>query len=243
MSLPFQFPATPSAWWNAFSHLLYPELCVACGNSLPSSVQQCFCFRCRTQITLTDFHLTKENEMTERLWGRLHLESAAALYFFVKKSPVQWALHHLKYSNQPEIGKRMGRLLGRDLYRSSHFQQIDAIVPVPLHPAKERRRGYNQSMAFAIGLAEAMQVPIWGNVLARRQFTASQTHKHRVERFQSVGEVFEIDRPAAVEGKHILLVDDVLTTGATLESCGNLILQQPGSKISVATIAVASYRS
>jgi ComF family protein len=243
MSLPIRFPATPMAWWNSFSHLLYPELCVACGSSLPSSAQQCFCFRCRTQITLTGFHAEKNNELTERLWGRLHLETATALYYFVKKGPVQWALHHLKYSNQPEIGKRMGRLLGRELFKSPHYQQIDAIVPVPLHPAKERQRGYNQSMAFALGLAESMQMPVLGNVLARRQFTESQTHKHRVERFQSVGEVFVIDRPALVAGKHILLVDDVLTTGATLESCGNLILQQAGALLSVATIAVASYRS
>lgn len=239
MVLPVRFPAAPRVWWSAFSHLLYPELCVACGSSLPSSVQQCFCFKCRAQITQTDFHTAKENEMTQRLWGRLPIESASALYYFVKKSPVQWALHHLKYSNQPEIGKRLGRLLGRELSKSPHFQTVDAIVPVPLHPTKERQRGYNQSMAFAQGLAESMQIPILGDVLIRRTSTASQTQKHRLERFQSVGEVFDNKRLTAAHGKHILLVDDVLTTGATLESCGNLLLQAPGLKLSVATIAVA----
>jgi ComF family protein len=228
--------------FSSLLHLLYPELCVACNAALPSSAGQCFCFKCRNEIHLTDFHLHQENEMTERLWGRLYIDAAAALYYFTKKSPVQWALHHLKYSNQPEIGLRLGRLLGRDLAQSPWFEGIDYIVPVPLHPRKERKRGYNQSMAFAKGLAESMQKPVIGNVLIRCRDSESQTHKHRSERFENVGEVFKLHRPELIAGKSILLVDDVLTTGATLEVCGSLLLSAPSTRISVATIAVASGR-
>ena len=235
------YPSSPRVWWNAFTHLLYPQLCVACNASLTTSAQQCFCFKCRAVIEPSDFPYDN-NEIIDRLWGQVHLQSAASLYYFRKKSPVQWALHHLKYSNQPDIGRRLGRLLGKKMIQSAHFQQIDAIVPVPLHPMKERQRGYNQSMAFALGLAEAMYAPVWGNVLVRKAFSDSQTRKHRNERFQNVGEVFGIAQAKRIENKHILLVDDVLTTGATIEHCGNLILGVPGTRLSVATIAVASLR-
>lgn len=227
------------SWWNAFVHLLYPQLCVACDAAMPSSRRQCFCFTCRSKIELAHFHETKENDMTERLWGRLPIEAAAALYYYAKKSPVQRALHHLKYRNQPDIGKRLGRLLGSQLYNAPLFMELDCIVPVPLHPLKERKRGYNQSMAFALGLADALQIPIYANALARKQDSVSQTNKQRMERFQNVGEVFVLNYIDHLEGKHILLVDDVLTTGATLEFCGNLLLSIPGVKISIATIAVA----
>jgi len=227
------------AWWNALIHLLYPQLCIACNAAIPSSNRQCFCFSCRRKVESACFHETKENDISERLWGRLPIESAAALYYFVKKSPVQLALHHLKYKNQPDIGKRLGRLLGTQIYSTPLFKEIDCIVPVPLHPKKERKRGYNQSMEFAIGLSEALHLPVLGNTLARKQDSLSQTNKHRMERFQNVGEVFVLNQTKGIAGKHILLVDDVLTTGATLEFCGNLLLTIPGVKISIATIAVA----
>ena len=234
------FPKKFRHWWGAFTHLFYPQLCVACGYEMPASSTQCFCFKCRTKIIPTDFHLQKENEITERLWGRVHLETAGALYYFSKKGPVQRALHHLKYGNQPDIGQRLGRLYGRELMASPVYADIDCIVPVPLHPKRERQRGYNQSMAFARGLAESMQLPPMGNVLLRTIHSDSQTGKHRMDRFKSVGEVFSLARPDLVQGKHVLLVDDVLTTGATLEVCGNLLLNVPGTRVSIATIAVAS---
>lgn len=233
------YPSAPRIWWNAFTHLLYPQLCVACNASLTTSAHQCFCFKCRATIELVDFPFDN-NEVIDRLWGRTRLDAAASLYYFRKKSPVQWALHHLKYGNQPEIGRRLGRLLGQKLYPMPLFQDVDCIVPVPLHPLKERQRGYNQSMAFALGLAEALHAPVLGNALVRNQFSASQTRKHRDERFQNVGEVFSAAQPQRLKGQHVLLVDDVLTTGATIEMCGNLIERAGGRKLSVATIAVAS---
>jgi ComF family protein len=225
--------------WAGFTHLLYPELCVACGGDLPSS-STCFCFRCRAKLTPSDMYLVQENEFVDRLWGRVNLMSGAAAYYFTRESPIRMAVHHLKYKNKPDIGLMIGREFGQKLKGSSLFNTIEAIVPVPLHPRKERLRGYNQSTVFAQGLAEAMDVPMLGKVLERRAFTQTQTAKKRMERFQNVGEVFAVVKPQAIAGKHLLLADDVLTTGATLEVCGQVLLDVPGTKLSCATIAIAS---
>ncbi len=225
-------------WLPAMAHLLYPQLCVACNAALTASAAQCFCFKCRRELDRADFD-PHDNEILQRLWGRVPLEAAAALYFFRKKSPVQWALHHLKYSNQPDIGRRLGHLLGLQMLAHPHFKTVGAIVPVPLHPLKQRQRGYNQSTAIAEGLAEVLHAPVLPHVLARGTHTVSQTRKHRMERFQNVDTAFSMARPQTVAGKHVLLVDDVLTTGATIETCGNLLAGVEGTRVSVATIAVA----
>lgn len=237
--MPYSLFKAVHNWRQSVLHLFYPDLCVSCNAALPSSKGQCFCFRCRSRLTHTDFHLHQENAVTERLWGRVHLHSATSLYYFSKKSPVQWALHHLKYSNQPDIGRRLGRVLGRQMAQSPWFEDIEAIVPVPLHPQKERRRGYNQSLMIAQGISDAMYLPVLDQVLMRNRHTISQTQQHRMERFQNVGSVFSLNHSHHIQGKKLLLVDDVLTTGATIETCGNLLLGVPGVRLSVATIAVA----
>lgn len=224
--------------WEGFLHLLYPELCVACDNDLPVA-GGCFCFTCQLKIAPADMHRVRENEFIHRFWGRLQIESGAAMYFFSRKSPVQRALHQLKYHNKPEIGVKIGRDFGRRLKSADSFCSVDAIVPVPLHPKKERLRGYNQSAMFAKGLSETMDVPVLYKVLVRDVFTETQTRKKRMERFQNVGNVFAVKNTASLEGKHVLLVDDVLTTGATLETCGREILSVPGTRLSLATIAIA----
>lgn len=226
--------------WSGFVHLLYPELCVACGNELPGP-SNCFCLRCRARLTPSDMYLAQENEFAHRLWGRVNMESGAAAYYFSKHSPIRMAIHHLKYKNKPEIGLMIGREFGKKLRGSENFRGVDGIVPVPLHPKKERLRGYNQSAMFAQGLSEAMDLPLFGKVLVRRHYTETQTRKKRMERFQNVGEVFSVIKPGTIEDKHLLLVDDVLTTGATLEVCGQAILNVPGTKLSCATIAIASW--
>ncbi len=225
--------------WAGFTHLLYPELCVACGGDLPSTTT-CFCLRCRAKLTPSDMHLVQDNEFIHRLWGRLKIESGAAAYYFTRESPIRMAVHHLKYKNKPEIGLMIGREFGRMLRESDFFKSVDGVIPVPLHPRKERMRGYNQSTVFAQGLSEAMDVPMLGKVLVRRAFTATQTKKRRMERFENVGEAFAVEKPQTIEGKHLLLVDDVLTTGATLELCGKSILEVEGTRLSCATIAIAS---
>ena len=225
--------------WTGFTHLLYPELCVACGGDLPAATR-CFCLRCRAQLYPADMHLVQDNEFIKRLWGRLKIESGAAAYYFTRQSPIRMAVHHLKYKNKPEIGVMIGREFGQKLRESAFFNSIDALIPVPLHTRKERLRGYNQSAVFAQGLAEALDVPMLSGVLVRRTFSETQTNKKRMERFQNVGEIFAVEKPHAIEGKHLLLVDDVLTTGATLEVCGQALLAVKGTKLSCATIAIAS---
>jgi len=237
MISPFSF-VSPYNLALGLLHMTYPQLCVACGADVPGG-QTCFCLPCRIKLSPSKMYLQRENEFTERFWGRLPLESAAAMYYFTRKSPIQRALHQLKYQNQPQVGVKIGREFGRLLLQSSVFQTIAGIVPVPLHPNKERLRGYNQSAMLAQGLAEAMGVPIITDALVRSLFTDTQTRKKRMERFENVEEVFAIQRPADLQGKHLLLVDDVMTTGATLEPCGQLLLALPGTKLSMATIAMA----
>jgi ComF family protein len=237
MALQTTFPSFRELW-NGFLHLMYPQLCVACGEDLPDG-DSCFCLKCRLKIDVTDMHLVRDNEFTARLWGRVNIEAGAAMYYFKRKSPIQRALHQLKYNNQPEIGVKIGREFGRKLRNSEVFKSVEVVIPVPLHPKKERLRGYNQSAKFAEGIAETMELPVLSNVLVRESFTETQTRKKRMERFKNVGEVFAVKKPKAIEGKHLLLVDDVLTTGATLEMCGQALLAVPNTRLSLATIAIA----
>lgn len=223
---------------EGFLHLLYPKLCVACDEDLPAG-KSCFCFSCRLKLDPANMHLQYNNEFTDRLWGQIRIESGAALYYFTRKSPIQQALHQLKYHDKPDVGIKLGRELGSLLSQSPCFNTIDLVVPVPLHPRKEQLRGYNQSAMFAEGIAEAMDLPCLTRALVRRVFAESQTKKKRLDRFDNVDESFAVVRPERLQNKHILLVDDVLTTGATLESCGRTILSIPGTKLSMATIAIA----
>jgi ComF family protein len=225
--------------WQGFLHLLFPEICVACGQDLPAT-GSCFCLKCQFALAPSDMYLSRENEFTDRFWGRLPLQGGAALYYFTRKSPIQRALHQLKYHNKPDIGIQIGREFGKRLLQSEVFRSVDLIIPVPLHPRKERLRGYNQSRMFAQGLAESMEIPFSTTALVRNRFTESQTRKKRIERFQNVEQVFSVKKTALVEGRHLLLVDDVLTTGATLEICGQTLLEIPGTRLSMATIAIAS---
>lgn len=219
-------------------HLMYPCLCVACGDDLPAG-KSCFCFSCRLKLEPTGMHLQEENDFTHRLWGQLPLVHGAAMYYFTRKSPIQRALHQLKYHNKPEVGIKLGREMGYLLAQSPFYRDIEVVVPVPLHPRKEQLRGYNQSAMFAEGVAEVLGIAFETRSLARKIYSESQTKKKRLDRFVNVETSFVVTKPSAFVGRHILLVDDVLTTGATLESCGQTILAVQGARLSLATIAIA----
>lgn len=219
-------------------HLTYPDLCVACRRELPAH-HGCFCLKCRLKLHPSDMHSLPDNEFTRRFWGRLPLTAGGAMYYFNRHSPIQKALHRLKYRNQPDIGLQIGRAYGRLLAPAPGFDSVDFIVPVPLHPKKEKLRGYNQSAVFGRGLSETLGVPLLENALVRSRFANSQTHKKRLERFQYLQNTFVLPKPQALAGKHILLVDDILTTGATLELCGAALFEAPGLRLSMATIAIA----
>ena len=226
-----------SSIWKDLLSLFYPHICAACGRNTPPR-GQVVCVSCLYKLPKTNFHLHKENPFTERFWGRLPLEAGAALFFFAKGSRTQQLIHRLKYKNKREIGIQMGKLYGAELRESPLFSRVDVIVPVPLHPKKEWARGYNQSALFAQGLSETLQKPWLHNGLQRKVYADSQTQKSREERLDNISQAFTIGDMEAIRGKHVLLVDDVLTTGATLEACGLRLLEAADVQLSMATLAI-----
>lgn len=225
-------------WAYGLIGLFYPNLCLACGKNLPPR-EDAICLSCQYKLPKTGFHLLPENPFTERFWGRVNIQAGAALYHFSKGGRTQSLIHNLKYEGKREIGVKLGRIYGQQLREAPGFRDAALILPVPLHPRKERQRGYNQSAAFAQGLSASMGIPWLKDGLIRREHTTSQTRKSRLERFDNVSEVFLAPHPQKLEGRHVLLVDDVITTGATLEACAIKILELPGTKVSMATIAIA----
>lgn len=227
--------------WSVISDLLsllYPQLCVGCGRDLYSH-EHCLCAICKAHLPKTYYHSFPHNPITAMFRGRLPLEHATAAYYFDKGAIVQSVLHQLKYKRRPDIGVELGKHYGYSLRQDAKYQEIDAIVPVPLHPKKKRLRGYNQSAKIAQGLAESMRCQLMPHVLIRNTHTASQTHKNKEERWANVQGKFNLNsRHKALDGKHILLVDDVITTGATLEACAHALLQAP-IRLSIACLAVA----
>jgi ComF family protein len=227
--------------WRDFIALFFPRLCIACEQPLPKS-ERCLCLDCQLTLPETRFHETSPNTFTARFDGRVRLEAAAALYFFTQKSRTQHLVHQIKYNDKREAAVELGRVLGEKLAKSSVFQGIDCIVPVPMHPTKQRWRGYNQAEMFADGLSDAMNIEVNTTALQKVKMTISQTKMNRLERLANAQEVFELRNPKALTGKNILIVDDVMTSGATLESCALAITQQlPDAKISFATIAYAKH--
>lgn len=225
-------------WLTDLFDLFFPHLCLACGHN-PLQGTAILCFSCKRKLPATGMHTMKENRFTDRFFGRIYLQAGAAMYHFKEDNQVQQLIYQLKYKGKSRVGEKLGADYGKLLSNSPLFSTIDAIVPVPLHPAKERKRGYNQSDYLAMGLAETMQKPWLKKGLIRTKYGASQTKKSRIERYENVLQSFKVGEAAALKGKHILLVDDVLTTGATLEACATKILEVPNTKISMATIAIA----
>lgn len=224
-----------SRYLRDFFSLLFPPLCTGCNRSLYAH-ENLICSYCWYNLPVTNFHLDEENAAAKQLWGRVKLERAASYLYFVKHSSVQQIMHHLKYFSKPEIGILLGEQYGLLLLKSD-FNSVDVIIPVPLHPKKLRKRGYNQSEYFGKGLSKSMNAPLLTENMFRHSLAESQTTKKRYERYENMQSIFNVKDPKALENKHILLVDDVLTTGATIEACANTLLQVPGVKVSVATLA------
>lgn len=219
--------------------LLYPTLCYSCKQCLPSGKEP-LCLSCQVGLPKTDFHLYQENPLTERFWGRMRIVTGASLYYFGKEGRVQNLIHQLKYKGKKEIGYHLGLMYGQTLIKHPLYRAIDLIIPVPIHVSKKRKRGYNQSDYFASGLSQGMKAPWSPNILKKVKKTDTQTVKSRLERFQNVSDTFEVVRPKEIANKSLLLVDDVMTTGATMEACGHKLLACEKVRLSLATIAFAA---
>ncbi len=222
-----------------FSTLIYPELCYCCETALMKQ-EKLICTSCLVNIPRTYYHLVDGNPIEKIFWGRAKVERATSYFLFQKGSNYQQLLHSLKYKGVREIGVELGRNFGNELNDISYFDDVDMVVPVPLHPKKEKKRGYNQSLAIAEGLSLAIHKPVDSKVLIRKHFSQSQTRKGRFSRWENVSELFDVKNLVDFEGKHILLVDDVVTTGSTLEACAQAILKCPSTKVSIATLAFAT---
>lgn len=231
--------ATVRKYAEDFVSLFFPELCCACGEHLVSN-EHFVCTPCLYDLPYTNFHLQDDNPVARQFWGRIPVTSAFAYLYFHKQGKVQNIIHHLKYKNRPLLGNLLGEMCGRDLRRHNAVPSFDLIIPVPLHPERLRSRGYNQSLCIAQGLSVALQIPVGSQHLYRSRSTSTQTHKGRFERFENMTDVFRVDGADQLDGKHVLLVDDVITTGATLEACAMVLLDAaPGLKISIMAAAYA----
>lgn len=220
------------------TELLFPRLCVVCGDKLIEQ-EQWICLHCLHHIPRTNFHHVPNNPVAQLFYGRVQIEAATSFFYFSKGSKYQTLLHNLKYKGMKELGEEIGKHFGIDLLQSPEFSSVDLICPVPLHPQKEKKRGYNQSWWIASGIAKQMQKEMSDNNLKRITATETQTRKSRFERFLNVEGIFDLSDPEAFSGKHILLIDDVVTTGSTLEACVSSILSKTNARVSIATLATA----
>jgi ComF family protein len=226
------------AYLTDFVRLLFPQLCHACGVSLVAH-EDLICTNCIYNLPYTNFHQQPDNIVARQFWGKVKVDAAYALFYFTKGGKVQQLMHHLKYKNVPAIGNKLGSMAGAQLIQSPYVKPVDAVIPVPLHKSRLRKRGYNQSAHFAEGLALSLNTKVIIDNLIRTKATATQTKKSRFDRSVNMQDVFAIADANALTDKHILLVDDVVTTGATLEACAAALLAVPGLRLSIATIAYA----
>ncbi len=224
---------------EALLHLAFPQLCASCGSDvLPKN--QLLCLPCLEALPQTHFHLHQSNPIEKIFTGRLPLQHVTSQYYFTKESGLQHLLHQMKYKGAKELCMYMGKLMGQQLAQSPWIGEINALVPLPLFAQRQRQRGYNQSALLCDGIAEVLQKPVLREVVIRSTATESQTRKNRVERWQNMEGVFDIADTSKIKGKHLLLVDDVVTTGATLESCGRALLNAEATRLSIATLCFSA---
>ena len=217
-------------------NLFFPETCLGCQNILHDG-ENLVCTGCRYELPLTQHLIKKDNEAYQKFYGRIPIEHASAMFYYHKKGIGQQLIHNLKYKSHIEIGTFLGTWYGSELRQKQILKNIDFIIPVPLHQKRWKERGYNQVDSFCEALAQTLEIPIHRELLFREQYSHSQSKKGLLDRNKVNQTAFVIKNHDAIHTKHFLLVDDVLTTGATLEACGKALLQIPNAKISIITIA------
>jgi ComF family protein len=218
--------------------LIYPNTCICCHKHLVDT-ENFVCTLCLLELPSTNFHLMPHNDLEKLFWGRINIERAIALFYYKKGGKTAKILHALKYHDTPEIAAFLGRYYGTFLKDFVKENNIDAVIAIPLHKNKLHTRGFNQSEKLAAGLAETLAIENLSVFITRNKFTETQTKKSRLERSDNVNKVFEVNDITMFENKHVLLIDDVITTGATIDSCANEILQINNCKVSIAGLAFA----
>ncbi|WP_108804792.1 ComF family protein [Aquimarina sp. Aq107] len=219
------------------AYLFYPIYCAACDNPLYKN-ERILCTSCRHKLPLGNFHKVNAKKIEKVFYGRAKIENATSLLLFEKDSLVQNLIHNLKYRGREEIGKELGVWLGQELSQSSVYQNIDTVIPVPLHPKRLRERGFNQVEKFGQEIAEKLNAEYVDFVLKKNSYNKKQSKNSRLTRWINTSETFGIQNESLLANKHILIVDDIVTTGATLEACIQALKSIPGIKISIATMAI-----
>lgn len=218
-------------------NLLFPRVCAGCEQQLMKA-ETVLCLACIHTLPLASFHKTGSELLKDKLYGRVLIENATALLYFEKRGLVQQLMHNLKYRGKKEVGNFFGKWLGAELAAIAHYKEIDMVIPVPLHKQKLKKRGYNQVEGFGKEIAKALDVPYRDDVLLKISKSGSQVFKTRILRF-GAEEVFTAQNLNTISGAHVLLVDDIITTGATMERCALQLQKAHNVRISIATIAVA----
>ncbi|MEP6465428.1 MAG: phosphoribosyltransferase family protein [Parafilimonas sp.] len=221
---------------NDFLHLLFPHTCIGCNTDVLNN-DAVLCAECLNSLPETGFLSAAGNPVEKIFYGRIPVEKAGSAFYFNKDSVLQNIIIQLKYKSNQQAGIFLGKLLGYQLINSKRFDDVDIIIPLPLNERKLYKRGYNQSLAIVKGITSVWHKPVVTNAVERISFTETQTHKTRIARWQTMEGVFKVSQPALIENKHVLLIDDVVTTGATLEACSAAILKITSVKLSVATVA------
>lgn len=225
--------------WTGFLDLVYPPLCIVC-NGKTYSAEHIFCLHCQSHIGASNMYRHSENEFTARFAGRVKIQTGAALFYYLKGGKVQQLIERLKYKREADIGINLGRYFGKLLTGQEPYCSANLILPVPLHPKRKAIRGYNQASLIAMGLSESLNIPMSDRYLKRIKETNSQVSKNRQQRMENMSDAFSLQEMHKLEQLEVILVDDVLTTGSTLESCAALLLKVKGIKVSILCLGITS---
>jgi ComF family protein len=224
---------------SPFIHFFYPHTCIGCGSDIIEK-ENFLCLECINELPHTNFALHSNNPLEKFFWGRMPVTSGMSEFYFSKASAIQNCIHEFKYKGNIKLGLYLGRMMGKSILNSNRFSNIDLLIPLPLFTRKEFKRGFNQSSILCNGINEITNIPVMVNNVIRIKATETQTKKGRIERWENVEKSFSVADAEKLKGKHVLLVDDVITTGATIEACGSQILKVEDAKLSIASLAFAT---
>ena len=224
------------AWYEALVHVFYPSLCYGCNNELIQG-DQYICLQCQTEMGRTYFESIRDNPVEKLFWGRADIQCAASTFYYIDKTPLQQIVHQIKYRQEKELGIHMGEIMG--IHGTEFFTECktDLCIPMPLHPKKEYKRGYNQASVLCEGIFKQTGIPYNEKALVRNENTRTQTKKSRIERWKNVASVFDVIEPSIINDKHVVVVDDVITTGASTEACVNMLLQHGAKTVGIYSLA------